>query len=191
MKNTKLIIVGVIVAIIALLGGVYVTSYNSIISLEEKVNTEYSNIESQLQRRADLIPNLISTVKGYMSHEEKIIKDITDARERISSASNISELSEANQQLSTALTNLNVIVENYPDLKANENFLNLQDELAGTENRVATARKDYNDAVKAYNTKIQTIPSNIIANMMGKQQREYFEVSDESKKDVPVVDFSE
>jgi LemA protein len=191
MKNTKLIIVGVVVAIIALLGGVYVTSYNSIISLEEKVNTEYSNIESQLQRRADLIPNLISTVKGYMSHEEKIIKDITDARERISSASNISELSEANQQLSTALTNLNVIVENYPDLKANENFLNLQDELAGTENRVATARKDYNDAVKAYNTKIQTIPSNIIANMMGKQQREYFEVSDESKKDVPVVDFSE
>ena len=126
-----------------------------------------------------------------MSHEEKIIKDITDARERISSASNISELSEADQQLSTALTNLNVIVENYPDLKANENFLNLQDELAGTENRVATARKDYNDAVKAYNTKIQTIPSNIIANMMGKQQREYFEVSDESKKDVPVVDFSE
>ncbi len=191
MKNTKLIIVGVVVAIIALLGGVYVTSYNSIISLEEKVNTEYSNIESQLQRRADLIPNLISTVKGYMSHEEKIIKDITDARERISSASNISELSEANQQLSTALTNLNVIVENYPDLKANENFLNLQDELAGTENRVATARKDYNDAVKAYNTKIQTIPSNIVANMMGKQQREYFEVSDESKKDVPVVDFSE
>ena len=191
MKNTKLIIVGVVVAIIALLGGVYVTSYNSIISLEEKVNTEYSNIESQLQRRADLIPNLINTVKGYMSHEEKIIKDITDARERISSASNISELSEADQQLSTALTNLNVIVENYPDLKANENFLNLQDELAGTENRVATARKDYNDAVKAYNTKIQTIPSNIIANMMGKQQREYFEVSDESKKDVPVVDFSE
>lgn len=191
MKNTKLIIVGVVVAIIALLGGVYVTSYNSIISLEEKVNTEYSNIESQLQRRADLIPNLISTVKGYMSHEEKIIKDITDARERISSASNISELSEANQQLSTALTNLNVIVENYPDLKANENFLNLQDELAGTENRVAIARKDYNDAVKAYNTKIQTIPSNIVANMMGKQQREYFEVSDESKKDVPVVDFSE
>lgn len=191
MKNTKLIIVGVVVAIIALLGGVYVTSYNSIISLEEKVNTEYSNIESQLQRRADLIPNLISTVKGYMSHEEKIIKDITDARERISSASNISELSEANQQLSTALTNLNVIVENYPDLKANENFLNLQDELAGTENRVATARKDYNDAVKAYNTKIQTIPSNIVANMMGKQQREYFEVSDESKKDVPTVDFSE
>lgn len=191
MKNTKLIIVGVVVAIIALLGGVYVTSYNSIISLEEKVNTEYSNIESQLQRRADLIPNLINTVKGYMSHEEKIIKDITDARERISSASNISELSEADQQLSAALTNLNVIVENYPDLKANENFLNLQDELAGTENRVATARKDYNDAVKAYNTKIQTIPSNIIANMMGKQQREYFEVSDESKKDVPVVDFSE
>ena len=191
MKNTKLIIVGVVVAIIALLGGVYVTSYNSIISLEEKVNTEYSNIESQLQRRADLIPNLINTVKGYMSHEEKIIKDITDARERISSASNISELSEANRQLSTALTNLNVVVENYPDLKANENFLNLQDELAGTENRVATARKDYNDAVKAYNTKIQTIPSNIIANMMGKQQREYFEVSDESKKDVPVVDFSE
>lgn len=191
MKNTKLIIVGVVVAIVALLGGVYVTSYNSIISLEEKVNTEYSNIESQLQRRADLIPNLINTVKGYMSHEEKIIKDITDARERISSASNISELSEANQQLTTALTNLNVIVENYPDLKANENFLNLQDELAGTENRVATARKDYNDAVKAYNTKIQTIPSNIIANMMGKQQREYFEVSDESKKDVPVVDFSE
>lgn len=190
MKNTKAIIVGIISVIVLVFGGLFIGSHNAIVKLEQDVDTQYSNIKVQLERRADLIPNLISTVKGYMSHEEKIINDITSARERMTSANNIKEMSEANQQLSTALNALNVVVENYPDLKSSQNFINLQDELAGTENRISTARKDYNDAVKAYNTKIQTIPSSIVASMMGKQSKDYFEVSDQSKTEVPTVDFS-
>ena len=147
MKHIGLIIIG---AIIVVLAGFYITTYNTIIKLEEEVDTEYSNISVQLERRADLIPNLVNTVKGYMAH---------------------------------------VIVENYPDLKANENFITLQDELAGTENRISTARRDYNDAVKAYNTKIKTIPASFIASMMGKEKKDYFEVSDKSKENVPEVNF--
>ena len=189
MKNTKVVVIGIISAIILIFGGLFIVSHNAIVGLEEAVNTNYSNISVQLQRRADLIPNLVNTVKGYMAHEEKIIKDVTDAREKMLGANNIKEMSEANQQLTTALNNLNVVVENYPDLKSNENFINLQDELAGTENRISTARKDYNDAVKAYNTKVQTIPSSIVATMMGKQTKDYFEVDDQSKKETPTVDF--
>ena len=187
--NKSLIVIGAIVLIIILLVGFYFSTYNSIIKLEETVDTKYSDISVQLQRRADLIPNLINTVKGYMAHEEKIIKDITDAREKMTNASNIKEMSEANDQLTSALNNLNVVVENYPDLKASQNFINLQDELAGTENRISTARRDYNEAVKEYNTKIKTMPTSIIASMMGKQQKDYFEVSDKSKEEVPNVEF--
>lgn len=190
MKNTKVVVIGVISAIILIFGGLFIVSHNAIVGLEESVNTNYSNISVQLQRRADLIPNLVDTVKGYMAHEEKIINDITSAREKMVNASNIKEMSEANQQLTTALNNLNVVVENYPDLKSSQNFINLQDELAGTENRISTARKDYNDAVKAYNTKIQTIPNSIVASMMGKHSKDYFEVSDPSKAETPKVDFS-
>ena len=186
MKHIGLIIIG---AIIVVLAGFYITTYNTIIKLEEEVDTEYSNISVQLERRADLIPNLVNTVKGYMAHEEKIINDITTARENLINANGIVEKSKANNELTTALNNLNVIVENYPDLKANENFITLQDELAGTENRISTARRDYNDAVKAYNTKIKTIPASFIASMMGKEKKDYFEVSDKSKENVPEVNF--
>ena len=185
MKKIGLVIIG----IIALLAIWYVGAYNSIIKLEEKVDTEYSNISVQLQRRADLIPNLVNTVKGYMAHEEEVINHITEARERMVNASSISDKSKANQELTTALNNLNVVVENYPDLKANQNFISLQDELAGTENRISTVRRDYNNAVKDYNTKIKTIPTSIIASMMGKSEKDYFEVDDSSKKDVPNVNF--
>lgn len=191
MKKTGLIVVGVIVAVAVMLVGFFISTHNSIITLEEKVDAEFSNIKVQLERRADLIPNLVSTVKGYVKHEEQVIKDITDAREKMVNASNVKEMSEANQQLTTALNNLNVIIENYPDLKANENFIALQDELAGTENRISTARRDYNDAVKEYNTTIKKIPASIIAGMMGKTDKDYFEVSDDSKNEVPSVDFNE
>jgi LemA protein len=126
-----------------------------------------------------------------MSHEEKIIKDITDAREKMVGANTIEEMSKANDQLNAALQSLNVVVENYPDLKASETFINLQDELAGTENRISTARRDYNQAAKDYNTKIKTFPSSIVASMMGKQEMSYFEVTDPSKEKVPEVKFSE
>ena len=190
MKKTGLIIIGVIVVVLVMLIGFYVSTYNSIIGLEERVNTEYSNINVQLERRADLIPNLINTVKGYMAHEESIINSITEARENLVKANTVSDKAAANESLTKALNNLNVIVENYPDLKSNTNFIQLQDELAGTENRIATVRRDYNNVVKEYNTKIKTIPSSIVASMMGRNSKDYFEVTDESKTTVPSVNFN-
>ncbi len=191
MKKTGLIVLGVIVLLALLLGGFYIKTQNTIVTLEENVDTQFSNIKVQLERRADLIPNLVSTVKGYVKHEEQVIKDITDAREKMVNAGTIKEMSDANQKLTTALNSLNVIIENYPDLKANQNFIALQDELAGTENRIGTARRDYNEAVKEYNTTIKKFPASIIAGMMNKTSKDYFEVSDESKTEVPNVDFNE
>lgn len=183
-------IIGIIAAIAVVLIGFYVVAHNSIVKLEATVDTKASDIKTQLQRRADLIPNLVSTVQGYVEHEENVIDSITAARKEISGAKTIKEMSAANDKLNSALQSLNVIVENYPDLKASQNFINLQDELAGTENRIATARKDYNEAVKNYNTKISTIPTSIIASMMGKEKKDFFEVSDQSKLEVPEVNFN-
>jgi len=187
--SVALIALCVVGAIVVLLVGLFIGQHNAIVGLEETVSTRLADVKVQLERRADLIPNLVETVKGYMSHEEKIINDITTAREKMLGANTVEEMSEANNQLSTALHNLNVVVENYPDLKASQNFISLQDELAGTENRISTARRDYNDAVKAYNTKIKTIPASIVAGMMGKEEKAYFEVSDPSKEEVPEVKF--
>ena len=183
-------IIGIIAAVAVVLIGFYVVAHNSIVKLEATVDTKASDIKTQLQRRADLIPNLVSTVQGYVEHEENVIDSITAARKEISGAKTIKEMSAANDKLNSALQSLNVIVENYPDLKASQNFINLQDELAGTENRIATARKDYNEAVKNYNTKISTIPTSIIANMMGKEKKDFFEVGDQSKLEVPEVNFN-
>lgn len=187
MKKGYVVIIVVITLLLLVVGGI-VGSYNGLINLKEDVDTQYSNIDVQLERRADLIPNLVNTVKGYVQHEEKAIERITAARENLLKASNTKELAEADAELDSAIDALMIIVENYPDLKANTNFINLQDELAGTENRIAVARRDYNDAVKKYNTKIKKIPTNIIANMAGFKEADYFEV-DESKKEVPEVDF--
>ena len=187
--SVALIVLCVIGAIAILLIGLFIGQHNEIVRLEETVSTKLADVKVQLERRADLIPNLVETVKGYMSHEEKIINDITTAREKMLGANTVEEMSEANNQLSTALRNLNVVVENYPDLKASQNFISLQDELAGTENRISTARRHYNEAVKSYNTKIKTIPASIIAGMMGKEEKAYFEVSDPSKEEVPEVKF--
>ena len=139
--------------------------------------------------RFEILRKYGKIVEKGACYEEKIINEITEARKDISGASTIKELSAANDKLNTALNNLNVIVENYPDLKSSENFINLQDELAGTENRIATSRKDYNEAVKDYNTKIESIPTSIVAGMMGKQKKEFFEVTDKSKEEVPSVNF--
>lgn len=189
--SVALIVACVIGGILLLLGLIYVSNYNTIVGLEETTKTKLSDVKVHLQRRADLIPNLVETVKGYMQHEENIIKDITDAREKMLGANTVEEMSKADNQLSAALQSLNVVVENYPDLKASETFINLQDELAGTENRISTARRDYNQAVKDYNTKIKTFPASIVASMMGKQEAAYFEVTDPSKEEVPTVNFSE
>ena len=181
---TLLVVIGIVVLGVLLVG----SSYNSIIELEQNVEKEYSNVSVMLERRADLIPNLVSTVKGYAKHEETIINSITEARSNLMNANTIVEKSKANAELTTALNALMLVVENYPDLKANENFIQLSDELSGTENRIAVARKNYNDAVEVYNSKIKKFPTNILANMFGFEKADYFD-ADPAKLDVPKVEF--
>ena len=141
-----------------------------------------------MQRRADLIPNLVNTVKGYANQEKEIINKVTTAREKLVGANSVTAKAEADQELTNALSRLLVVVENYPELKSSQNFIQLSDELAGTENRIATARRDYNEAVKTYNLKIKKFPSNVMANMFGFGEKQYFEASEESKN-VPNVQF--
>lgn len=185
-KKTTIIVA--VVAVIAVIALMVISGYNSLVSKEESVDTAYSNVSVMLERRADLIPNLVNTVKGYMEHETEVIENITTARENSLGAKNIDEQMEANDQLTASLDALMVVVENYPDLKASENFIQLSDELAGTENRISTARKDYNDEVKSYNTAIKKFPTNILASMFGFEQKEYFEAK-ESATEVPEVEF--
>ncbi len=187
-KYTGLIILGIIVLVVAFALGWGVGAYNGFVELQANVEAKAADVDVALERRADLIPNLVSTVKGYAAHEEKVMNDITTARSNLLNANNMEDKAEANEQLTTALNALMVIVENYPNLKADTQFINLQDELAGTENRIAVARKDYNAAVKEYNTSIKKAPGNIIAGMFNFDDEAYFEVS-EAKKDVPKVEF--
>lgn len=182
-----MIILGV-VAVIILVIAMFAGSYNSLVDKGEKVDKEYANISVQLERRADLIPNLVNTVKGYMEHEEAIINSITEARQNLLKASSVEEESKANNELTNSLNALMLVVENYPDLKANQNFIQLSDELAGTENRIATARRDYNEVATDYNTTIKKFPTNLLASMFGFEKKAYFEVS-EGKDEVPNVEF--
>ena len=178
------IIIGIVVVLAIMFGG----TYNGLVSKAEEVDSKLADISVQLERRADLIPNLVSTVKGYVSHEKEVIDSITASREKLLNAEGVEDKAEANQDLTNAINNLLVIVENYPDLKANTNFIQLQDELAGTENRIAVARKDYNDAVKSYNKMVKTFPRNVLAGMFGFDEKEYFEAK-ESSNNVPEVSF--
>jgi len=183
-----LIVLAVILIIVIGFGSIVAGSYNNLVKLDEETNAKWAQIENQLQRRADLIPNLVNTVKGFAAQEENVLLGVTQARSKLETARTPGEYAEANAQLTTALERLNVVVEAYPELKSNENFIRLQDELAGTENRIAVARMDYNESAKALNNKVRSFPTNIIAGMFGFSQREYFEVSDEAKE-VPQVNF--
>jgi len=183
-----LIVGGVIVGIIVILIMMFAGTYNGLVSMEEEVDGKLADISVQLERRADLIPNLVSTVKGYAAHEKGVIDSITTSREKLLNADSAEEMAEANQDLTNAINNLLVIVENYPDLKANTNFIQLQDELAGTENRISVARNDYNEAVKTYNKNIKSFPKNILAGMFGFEEKDYFEAK-ESSNEVPEVSF--
>lgn len=187
-KSKLLIIIGVIVLLVLLIVVGVVNSYNSIVTREENLNKSFSNVDTYLQRRADLIPNLVSSVKGYMEHEEKIVENITSARENLMNAKTLDEKSKANAKLTDAINNLYVVVENYPDLKASQNFIALQDEIAGSENRISTARKDYNEAVNSYNSFIKRFPTNVVASIFGFESKSYFEAS-EGASDVPQVSF--
>ena len=190
MKKTGFIGIGVIaiIVIIVIIGMLLISGYNGMVSKQETVDSSLSNLDVMLQRRADLIPNLVNTVKGYTSHETEIIDKITEARSKLVNANGVEEMSEANNELSSSLNALMVVVENYPDLKSSENFIQLSDELAGTENRIAVARKDYNDAVKTFNTSIKRFPNNILAGIFGFDEAVYFE-ADEKAQEVPSVNF--
>jgi len=162
--------------------------YNNLVQLDETVNNSWAQVENQLQRRFDLIPNLVETVKGYAAHEREVLTEVTRARASVGSAQTPNEVMQANNELSSALARLLVVVEQYPDLKANQNFIRLQDELAGTENRIAVERRRYNETVRDLNQKIRTFPNVFFAGMLGFEKREYFEAP-EAAKQAPKVDF--
>jgi LemA protein len=184
----KNIVTLAIVAVIVLIVIWVVAGYNSLVKLQTSVDTQFSNVQTQLERRSDLIPNLVSTVKGYASHETEVYTAVSDARAKLAGATTVDEVNEANTEMNSALSRLIAISESYPELKSNENFLSLQDELAGTENRISVARKDYNDAVQKYNVKMRSFPTNILANIFGYEQKDFF-AADESAQKVPEVSF--
>jgi len=166
----------------------FVGQQNSIITLEESVDAAWSEIDNQLQRRSDLIPNLVATVQGFADQEQEVFGQIADARARLAGAQTVGETAESYGELQSALSRLLVVVESYPQLRSNENFLQLQDELAGTENRIAISRRRYNETVQQFNTRIRLFPTRIVANRLGMEQREYFEIP-ESAREVPRVEF--
>lgn len=194
--NKKFALIGLVVlAIVALAWGV--SLYNGFVQQEEEVNTAWSQVENQYQRRADLIPNLVATVKGYVAHEQETLQAVVEARSKATSttidANNMDEAALAQFQrnqdaLSSALSRLMVVVEKYPELKANENFMALQSQLEGTENRITVARRDFNEAAKRYNTGIRRFPSNLVASIAGFDKRPYFEAQAGSEV-APTVDF--
>ena len=184
-----LIIIAVVLLVIILIPFMYLKgTYNSLVTLDETVKSAWAQVENQLQRRYDLIPNYVETVKGYAAHEKEVFVKVTEARSRVAGAGSVSEKIEANNQLSSALSRLLVVVERYPELKANTNFIRLQDELAGTENRIAVERRRYNETVKVYNIKIRRFPTNMIAGMFNFERAAFFEVPKE-RQEAPKVKF--
>jgi LemA protein len=178
----------IILIILILVGVLFVYLYNSLVKLRNRVKNAWSQIDVQLNRRADLIPNLVETVKGYAKHEKTVFENVTQARSGLMNAKTVQETAEANNILTDTLKSLFAVAENYPDLKANENFLELQGQLEETENKIAYSRQFYNDTVLMYNNKCQTIPSNLVASLFNFQEAEFFEI-EETKREVPKVEF--
>jgi LemA protein len=181
--------VGALLLALLIFGGSACGTYNSLTTKQQVVKNQFSNVDVQLQRRADLIPNLVNTVKGYTKHEEQVFGDIANARSRLLSAQTVDEKAEANNQLSATLGRLLSLTENYPNLKADQQFIRLQDELAGTENRIGVARRDYNQAVLDYNTSRQRFPTVVMAGVMGFPREEEFK-ADPTSRQAPNVDFN-
>jgi LemA protein len=183
-----LVVLGLLVIIGMSLYGFVKGSYNALVSGDEGVKGAWAQVETQLQRRYDLIPNLVETVKGYATHEREVLTQVTEARARVGGSATIEDKISSNNQLSAALSRLLMVVESYPNLKANENFVRLQDELAGTENRLAVERRRYNETVQLYNVMLRQFPRNLIANMFGFQRAAFFEAPGEAKT-APKVEF--
>jgi len=184
------IIVLVVIILVALMfGSMFISHRNEMVRKRETVNAAWSQVDVVLQRRSDLIPNLVETVKGFAAHEEKVFGDIAAARAAMMGAKTPQEKIAANGQLDSALSRLLVVVENYPQLRSNENFLRLQDELAGTENRIAIERRRYNEAVQDYNTYISLFPNNIIASLSGFTRNDAYFKAEEGARQAPKVNF--
>lgn len=182
-----MIILYIIIAVIVVAAIWLIATYNGLIGKRNQVDEAWSDIDVQLKRRYDLIPNLIETVKGYAKHEDKVFKEVTEARTKAMSATNPKVQGEAENMLSGTLKSLFAVAENYPELKANENFLKLQDELSDTENKIQASRRFYNGNVRDFNTKLQVFPTNMFANMLGFKDREFFELeNEEERKNVSV-----
>ena len=193
-KNKGLIITVVVIALVAIWG---ISSYNGLVSMDENVSNSWANVETQYQRRSDLIPNLVNTVKGYAKHESQTLEAVMAARSQATQVKidpsnctpqQLAAYQKAQGDVTTALGKLLAITENYPDLKANQNFLELQSQLEGTENRINVARKDFNDTAKKYNTSLRRFPRNIIASMFGFEKRNFFEAEAGAEK-APKVEF--
>lgn len=193
-KNKGLIITIVVIALVAIWG---ISSYNGLVSMDENVSNSWANVETQYQRRSDLIPNLVNTVKGYAKHESETLESVMAARSQATQVKidpsnctpqQLAAYQKAQGDVTTALGKLLAITESYPDLKANQNFLELQSQLEGTENRINVARKDFNDTAKKYNTSLRRFPRNIIASMFGFEKRNYFEAEAGAEK-APKVEF--
>ena len=193
MKKSTIIIIAV--AVLAVVWGI--TGYNGLVGMDEGVQTKWADVETQYQRRADLIPNLVNTVKGYAAHESETLAAVVEARAKATSvnidpsnmsAEQIANFQKAQDGVSSALGRLLVTVEKYPDLKANENFRELQAQLEGTENRISVARRDYNEAARKYNTTLRSFPKNILAGMFGFEKKAYFEAQEGSEQ-APTVQF--
>lgn len=199
-KFPKWLVVFIIFAVCVIaLFSCYKNTYNSLVYMEENVSGQWAEVQNQYQRRMDLIPNLVSTVKGYASHESEVFKQVSDARAKAGGQINISDevlsnpeaferYQQVQDQLGSSLQRLLMVTENYPELKADQNFLALQDQLEGTENRITVARGRYNDAAKQYNSKIRSFPTNLIANMSGFEKKIYFSASAEAQS-APKVEF--
>jgi len=187
--KSVLIVVGVLVLVGLLMFGWLMGARNGLVTEREAVNGAWSQVDVALQRRADLIPNLVETVKGFAKQEQAVIKEVTDARAALGGARNPSEKIDANSKLDSALSRLLVVVENYPQIKSNENFLRLQDELAGTENRIAVERRKYNETVQKYNTDIALFPNNIAAGMFGFPRNDAYFKTDPGARTPPKVNF--
>lgn len=193
-KNKGLVITIVVIVLVALWG---ILSYNGLVGMDENVSNKWANVETQYQRRSDLIPNLVNTVKGYAKHESQTLEAVMAARSQATQVKidpsnctpqQLAAYQKAQGDVTTALGKLLAITENYPDLKANQNFLELQSQLEGTENRINVARKDFNDSAKEYNTSLRRFPRNIIASMFGFEKRNYFEAEAGAEK-APKVEF--
>ncbi len=183
---------GIVIAIIVILAIIFIATYNGLVRKRNQVKNAWSQIDVQLKRRFDLIPNLMETVKGYMQHERGTLEAVTKARNVVQQAAatgGIGARAQAEGELSSALSRLLVVVESYPELKANQNFLALQEELTGTENKISFSRQYYNDSVLNYNNQIQMFPSNVIANMTGFKASEFFEVNVPAEREAPKVSF--